>query len=100
MGPLELIKQLWSLGRKAEELFQLQQWTREALSGIEARQRALEDRLIRLEAEQGKLIIEARSAATAASTMVAGTILSETVTRLTRLEMRTERLLSPPEDSD
>jgi hypothetical protein len=52
-----------------------------------------------LEANQRNLIVEARAAASAASTAVAGAVISEAVTRLTRLEMRTDEFanrLSPP----
>ena len=63
---------LWSLGRKVEELLALQRTTREA--------------------NQGKLVGEARSAASAASTAVAGAVISDVVTRLTRLEMHTEEI--------
>jgi len=63
---------LWSLGRKVEELLALQRTTREA--------------------NQDKLVGEARSAASAASTAVAGAVISDVVTRLTRLEMHTEEM--------
>ena len=93
-------RRLWNFAKKIDELFQLQRKTNEAVDGVERRLKELEDRMTRLEANQGQVITEARAAASAASTAVAGGILSEAVTRLTRLEMRTERLLSPPENSD
>jgi hypothetical protein len=67
---------------------------------VDERLEALEDRFLRLDGEQARLITEARSAATAASTVVAGGIISDAVTRITRLEGRADQLeqrpLSPP----
>ena len=91
---------LWSLGRKVEDLLDLQRKTREALDSIESRLRALEDRMTHLEANQNQVIVEARSAASAASSTVAGVLISDLVTRLTRLEISAETLekrLLPPE---
>jgi hypothetical protein len=48
--------------------------------------------MVYLEANQDKLVGEARSAASAASTVVAGAVISDVVTRLTRLEMHTEEI--------
>ena len=48
-----------------------------------------------LEANQAQLIVEARAAASAASTAVTGGVISDVVTRLTRLEMRAEQLEKP-----
>lgn len=84
--------QLWSLGRKFEDLLSLQEKTREALEGLEVRLGALENRMMHLEAHQDRLVTEARAAAGAASTAVAGAVIAEAITRLTRLEMRTEEL--------
>jgi len=70
------------------------------LGGVESRLRALEDRMTHLEANQNQVIVEARSAASAASSTVAGVLISDLVTRLTRLEISAETLekrLLPPE---
>jgi phage shock protein A len=95
------IGSLWSLARRVEDLFQLQTKVRDSLEIIDARLRAIEDRVIRLEAEQRQIIIEARSAASAASTMIVGNVISDAVTRITRLEGRAEQLerrrFAPPE---
>lgn len=48
--------------------------------------------MVYLEASQDKLVGEALSAASAASTAVAGAVISDVVTRLTRLEMHTEEI--------
>jgi hypothetical protein len=55
--------------------------------------------MTQLEAGQGQLITEARAAAGAAATGLAGAVISDVVTRLTRAEMRlaeAERHLLPP----
>ena len=91
---------LWSLARKVEDLFKLQTDVRAALDIINERLRSIENRITKLEAEQTQIISEARSAAAAASTVLAANVISETVTRITRLEGRTDQLetrhLSPP----
>jgi hypothetical protein len=51
------------------------------------RLKALEDRLAQLESDQKQLLAEARNAATA----VAGAVISDAVTRITRLEDRGEK---------
>ena len=86
------------MGRKVEDLLDLQRKTREALDGVESRLRRLEDRMTYLEANQTQVIVEARSAASAASSTVAGALISDLVTRLTRLEISAETLakLPPP----
>jgi hypothetical protein len=99
MALLEIPQQLWALGRKVEDLLALQTKTREALEAVDNRLSTLENRMTHLEANQGQLVVEARSAAGAAATMVAGAVLSEVVTRVTRIEMRAEeagrRLVRP-----
>jgi hypothetical protein len=79
---------LWSLGRRLETLLASQRQTAEALDEVYERLCALEDRMIRLEASQGQLVVEARAAASAAATAMVGTVLSDVITRLTRIEMR------------
>jgi hypothetical protein len=69
----------------------------------------LEDRMTKLEAtfeaEKHQLVTEAKAASSAAATMVAGGILSDAVTRITRLEHRAEQIesqtkrLSSPRDT-
>jgi hypothetical protein len=99
LGPLA---RLWEVARRVEDLFGLQREVRQSLGVIEDRLKALEDRLAKLETDQAQIITEARSAATAASTMVAGAVISDAVTRITRLEGRVdqldrqERRLPPP----
>ncbi len=83
LGPLG---RLWSLARRVEELFGLQAEVREALAIVGERLTAIEGRLTRVEAEEGRVLTEARSAATATSTMIASGVLSDTVSRITRLE--------------
>jgi two-component sensor histidine kinase len=90
---------LWKLIREVEDLFKLQAQTANALDAVNARLRSLENRLTRLEAAQQLLVAEAKAAAGAAATTIAGAVLSDVVTRVTRVEMRTEaveRRLLPP----
>ncbi len=97
---LNAVGRLWSLARKIEELFTLHTKVEASLQIIDERLRALEDRLLRLEANERQIVTEARSAATAASTQIAGAVISDAVTRITRLEGRTDQLeqkrLPPP----
>ena len=81
--------------RQIDELLDLNRKVRESLEAVDHRLRSIEDRLMRLEAAQGQLVTEARSAAAAASTMVASNILSDVVTRITRLEERAPRPKQP-----
>ena len=80
------------VARKVEDLFALHKKVEEALELIEARLRALEDRTLRLESDQTQIVTEARSASTTAATMIASSIVSDTVTRITRLEGRADQL--------
>lgn len=82
----------WRLIRKVEDLLSLQTEVRRSLQIIEHRLEALENRMLRLESEQTHIITDARSAATAAATMLASSIISEAVTRITRLEGRADQL--------
>ena len=86
------VGRLWSLARKVEDLFQLQEQVRDLVKEIEHRLRFLEDRMIRIEAEQPQVIDQAKNAATAASSPVSGAALNDIVTRLTRAELRIEGL--------
>jgi hypothetical protein len=79
---------LWTIARKLEEILALQTKTREALEAIEGRLRTLEDRMTHLEADQGQLVTAAKAAASAAAVGLAGSVISDIVTRVTRVEMR------------
>ncbi len=90
-GFISGVGRAWKLARAVEELIESQKSTREALKVIDSRLRALEDRMLGIEANERQLITEAKAASTAAastaaSTLVAG-VLSETISRVTRLEM-------------
>ena len=95
MRILDLPSRLWRLGRQVEDLLGLQAETRKALEIVDTRLRTLEDRMTHLEANEGQLIVEARAAASAASTAVTGAVISDVVTRLTRLEERADKLPKP-----
>jgi vacuolar-type H+-ATPase subunit I/STV1 len=89
----------WTVARKIEDLLELQTKTREALEKLDARLRAVEDRMTRLEASQEQLITEAKAAAGVAATGLASSVISDVVTRITRIEMRQDeiqRRLPPP----
>ena len=86
------IGRVWTLARKVEDLLGLQTEVRQALQIIDERLKGLEDRMLRLEADERQVVTEARSAATAASTVVASAVISDTVTRITRLEARADKL--------
>jgi hypothetical protein len=88
------VSRLWSLARQSEDLFQLQGQSRDALKSVDERLRAIEDRLLHIEASTPNLINEARSAASAAATAMSGAALTDLVTRLARVEMQLEGL--PP----
>jgi hypothetical protein len=87
---LGAIRGAWSLARRVEELFEFQTKAREGFQLIDERLKALEGRILRLEAEQGQVITAAGAAAAAAT--VAGSVISDAVTRITRLEGRAEQL--------
>jgi hypothetical protein len=92
--------QLWTAARKIEDLLELQTKTRTALEAIENRLRALEDRMTHLEAGQAQVITEAKAAAGVAATGLASSVISDVVTRITRIEMRQAELqqrLPPPD---
>ncbi|MGH9440432.1 MAG: hypothetical protein ACRD22_21870 [Terriglobia bacterium] len=83
---------LWTIARKIEDLLELQSKTRVALETIETRLRTLEDRMTHLEASQAQIITEAKAAAGSAATIVAGSVISDAVTRILRIEMRQEEI--------
>jgi hypothetical protein len=89
---LSAIRGAWSLARRVEELFEFQTKAREGFQLIDERLKALEGRILRLEAEQGNVVPAAGAAATAAAATVAGSVISDAVTRITRLEGRAEQL--------
>lgn len=99
MAAWDFPARFWKLGREVEEVFKLQSNTKASLAGIENRLRALEDRMTHLEAAQGQLVVEAKAAAGGAASAIAGAVISDIVTRVTRIEMRAEqaqRSLPPP----
>jgi len=82
------ISRLWMLARKLEELFSLHNKVEASLQIVDERLRALEDRMLRLEVEQGRVFTEARNAAI----VMASNVISDAVTRITRLEVSTDQL--------
>ncbi len=99
MAAFAAVKQVWALARQVEDLLALQIKVRAALESVDLRLKALEDRMTYLEAGQGQMMTEARVAAAAAATGLAGAVISDVVTRVTRVEMRQDdiqRRLPPP----
>ena len=97
---LPSIGEVWRAARKVEDLLTLHNKVEASLEVITDRLRALEDRMLRLESNQTQLVTEARSAATAAASTIVGAVISDAVTRVTRLENRAEQIeqrhLPPP----
>ena len=100
MALFDIPGRLWAFGRKVEDLLAVQIKTERALEAVDSRLRTLEDRMTALEANQTHIVVEARSAASAAATTVAGAVLSDVVTRITRIEMRAESAVKrlPPSE--
>lgn len=99
MAAWDVPARLWTMARKLEKLLELQGKTRLALEAVEGRLRAMEDRMMHLEAGREQIITESRAAAGIAATGLAGSMISDVVTRVTRIEMRQEdiqRRLPPP----
>jgi hypothetical protein len=88
MAVWDILAQIWTIGRRLEDLLKLQDKTRTALQDIEVRLRTMEDRITRLEVGQGQLITEAKAAAGVAATGLASAVVTDIVTRVTRIEMR------------
>jgi hypothetical protein len=98
---VDLAGRFWSVVRKVEELVELQTKTRIALEKIDSRLRLIEDRMLRLEEQQGQVIVEAKAAAGFAATGLAGSVISDVVTRVTRIEIQQQQIqLRLPQDRD
>lgn len=89
---LPALGQLFKFARDTQDLYKLHETVKETLAALDGRLRAVEDRLIRMEAEQGQIVSEAKSAATGAATMIASAVISDAVTRVTRIEEGVRRL--------
>jgi hypothetical protein len=93
---LDAIGRIFTFARETQDLYALQGKLKEGLVALDERLRQVEDRLTRLEAEQGRIIVEAKSAGTGAATLIASAVISDAVTRVTRVEERVRRLSSGP----
>jgi Holliday junction resolvasome RuvABC endonuclease subunit len=87
-----VIVQLWNLARRTEDLFGLHQRVEESLKALHQRMTDLETRMTGLESREALTVAEARGAAIAAATAVAGGVISDAVTRVTRIEDRLGRI--------
>jgi len=86
------IGQIFNLARETQDLYSLQTKMKDGLVALDERVRAIENRVTQLEAEQGQLIGDAKSAATSAAMIIAGAVIADAVTRVNRVEVRVERL--------
>jgi uncharacterized protein (UPF0335 family) len=84
----DLPQHLWAYARKFDDLMTLQNRTEKTVDSILERLHALETRITHLEADRGQMITEAKAAAGMAASGIASNILSDAITRITRLEMR------------
>ena len=102
---LAALGQLFKFARDTQDLYRLHETVKATIMALDGRLRAVENRLIQLEAEQGQVISEAKSAATGAATMIAGAVIADAVTRVTRIEEGLSRLsvrtgmLAVPDDA-
>ena len=93
---LDAFGRIFTFARETEDLYALQSKLKDGLIALDERLRQVEDRLIRLEAEQRRIVAEAKSAATGAATLIASAVISDAVTRVTRVEEGVRRLSSGP----
>jgi hypothetical protein len=84
--------QIFKFARDTQDLYRLHETVKEMIKALDGRLRVVEDRLIRLETEQGQMVIEAKSAATGAATVIASAVISDAVTRVTWVEEGIRRL--------
>jgi hypothetical protein len=89
---LPALGQLFKFARDTQDLYKLHETVRATIMALDGRLRVVEDRLTRLEAEQGQVVSEAKSAATGAATMIASAVIADAVTRVTRIEEGISRL--------
>jgi len=89
---LSSVGKLWKLARNVEDLFALNERISKSLEAIHERLDVIEKNIIRMDAEQQQVISEAKAAATAAAAAVAGAVISDNVTRITRMESRFDQL--------
>ena len=89
---LAALGQLFKFARDTQDLYRLHETVKATIMALDGRLRAVEDRLTRLEAEQGQIVSEAKSAATGAATMIASAVIADAVTRVTRIEEGLSRL--------
>lgn len=87
---------IFTFARDTQDLYALQGKLKDGLVALDERLRQVEDRLTRLEAEQGHVVVEAKAVATGAATLIASAVISDAVTRVTRLEEGVRRLSPGP----
>ncbi|MDQ2803046.1 MAG: hypothetical protein M3Y41_10310 [Pseudomonadota bacterium] len=88
-SPLSWLAQLWELGRRFDRLLEASRKQADSIRELEDRIEGLERQVIMLRADRERLVTEARSAATAASSVVIGQLAME-------LGMLKERIVEHP----
>lgn len=86
--PFRLFGDAWRFLRKLEELFELHSEMRQTFELMASRMEHLEARITRMEADRAGLLVEVRAATTGVATSMAVSVLSDAITRITRLEDR------------
>jgi hypothetical protein len=89
---LAALGQIFKFARDTQDLYKPHETVKATIMALDGRLRTVEDRLIRLEAEQGQIVTEAKCAAVGAATMIASAVISDAVTRVTRIEEGISRL--------
>jgi vacuolar-type H+-ATPase subunit D/Vma8 len=84
--------QLLKFARDTQDLHKLHETMKETVSALDGRLRAVENRIIKMKAEQGQVVSDAKSAVTGAAAMIASAAISDAVTRVTRVEEGVRRL--------
>jgi len=83
---------IWAIGLKVDELLRLQRETDAAFKDIREKIMSLERRMTHQEANATQMVTEANAAAGMAASNIASHMLSDVVTRVTRLEMRQDEV--------
>jgi len=84
--------QVFKFARDTQDLQRLHETVKDMIAALDTRLRGIEERLLRMEAEQGQMLTEAKSAATGAATVIVSAVIADAVTWVTRVEEGIRRL--------
>jgi hypothetical protein len=84
--------QVFKFARDTQDLYRLHETVKDMIAALDTRLRGIEERPLRMEAEQGQMLIEAKSAATGAATVIVSAVIADAVARVTRVEEGIRRL--------